>query len=272
MPFKRFAIYHVHFSTQYLLTDTILRFHEQFETRQFKGTTFDPETFRDWYAKRYGNFTYHGDFLGFAFKSTALEPFRAGHFKDLSRKEKSFLKKFDGVPEPFVIIATTPETRDAIPHEFVHALDYLFEDFRNEAYAIIDQYDTRNLQRALLERAEYPAYQLKTEILAYVLTGLHHRGANGPGIPALRKALKRCMLKHFGFQLPGNPKSEECIQFCIRRMYNKRFGWKSYPKGVKKPIAGPPTPVPPPPTESVPETAIPPLPEPASDTPEPTDP
>lgn len=261
MPFKRFRIYHVHFTTQYLLTDTILRFHEHFETRQFQGSTFDPETFRDWYAKRYGNFTYHGDFLGFAFRSSALAPFRDGHFKDLSRKERSFLKKFDDIPEPFVIIATTPETRDAIPHEFIHALDYLFEDFRNEAYEIISRYDTRNLERALKENAGYVPHQIQCEMLAHVLTGVHHRGANGPGIPALRQALKRCMVRHFGFHLPGNPKSEECIQFCIKRMYNKRFGWKSYPKGVRKPINGPPS-SPPPAPEPPPKPTADPIPDP----------
>jgi hypothetical protein len=58
----------------------------------------------DWYAERYGNFTYYQDWAGFNVPSTALQPFYEGRFDPLSEKEKALLRLFNGLRERFYVI------------------------------------------------------------------------------------------------------------------------------------------------------------------------
>lgn len=84
-------IYLLRFKTQYELAATFLRVQEHYESPRFHGRIFSLEQFMDWYAKRYGNFTYYEDWAGFNVPSTALQPFYEGKFDPLSEKEKEFL-------------------------------------------------------------------------------------------------------------------------------------------------------------------------------------
>ncbi len=59
----------------------------------------------DWYAKRYGNFTYYEDWAGFNVPSTAMQPFYEGKFDPLSEKERQLLQLFEGtLSERFYVI------------------------------------------------------------------------------------------------------------------------------------------------------------------------
>jgi hypothetical protein len=72
------GIYLVRFATQYELSSTFLRFQEHYESPRFHGRVFSLEEYMDWYATRYGNFTYYQDWAGFNVPSTAFRPFLCG--------------------------------------------------------------------------------------------------------------------------------------------------------------------------------------------------
>jgi hypothetical protein len=52
------GVYLLRFKTQYELAATFIRVQEHYESSRFYGRIFSLEQFMDWYAKRYGNFTY----------------------------------------------------------------------------------------------------------------------------------------------------------------------------------------------------------------------
>src|ERR1700730_3525707 len=88
------GIYLLRFKTQYQLTATFLRVQEHYESPRFHGRIFSLEQYMDWYASRYGNFTYYQDWAGFNVPSTALQPFYEGKFDPLSEKEMQLLGVF----------------------------------------------------------------------------------------------------------------------------------------------------------------------------------
>jgi hypothetical protein len=98
------CIYLLRFKTQYELAATFLRVQEHYESPRFHGHIFSLEQYMDWYAKRYGNFTYYEDWSGFNVPSTALQPFYEGKFDPLAEKEKQFLRLFKDLRERFYVI------------------------------------------------------------------------------------------------------------------------------------------------------------------------
>src|SRR5580704_15894322 len=98
------GIYLLCFKTQYELAATFLRVQEYYESPRFSGRIFSLEQFMDWYAERFGNFTYYQDWTGFNVPSTALRPFYDGRFDPLSEKEKRLLRLFKGLRKPFYVI------------------------------------------------------------------------------------------------------------------------------------------------------------------------
>src|SRR5687767_6039954 len=90
------GIFVVRFQSQYELASTFLRVQEHYESPRFRNRVFSLEQFMDWYARRYGAFTYYEDWAGFNVPSTALAAFYQGKFDPLLRKEQRLLKMFRG--------------------------------------------------------------------------------------------------------------------------------------------------------------------------------
>ena len=59
------GIYLVRFDSQYALASTFLRIQEHYESSRFRGRVFSLEDYMDWYAGRFGAFTYYQDWSGF---------------------------------------------------------------------------------------------------------------------------------------------------------------------------------------------------------------
>src|SRR4249920_176504 len=88
------GIFLVRFDSQYELASTFLRIQEHYESSRFRGRVFTLEQYMDWYAARFGAFTYFEDWSGFNVPSTAFEPFYRGRFDPLLRKEARLLRRF----------------------------------------------------------------------------------------------------------------------------------------------------------------------------------
>ena len=94
------GIFLVRFDTQYALASTFLRIQEHYESSRFRNRVFTLEEYMDWYAERFGAFTYYQDWSGFNVPSTAFDPFYAGRFDPLMRKEERLLRLFEGERRP----------------------------------------------------------------------------------------------------------------------------------------------------------------------------
>src|SRR5262245_51147422 len=98
------GIFLVRFDAQYALASTFLRFQEHYESSRFRDRVFSLEEYMDWYAGRFGAFTYFEDWSGFNVPSSALEPFYQGRFDPLLRKERRLLALFARARRPFYVI------------------------------------------------------------------------------------------------------------------------------------------------------------------------
>ena len=191
------GIFLLKFPSQYELAATFLRFQEHAESSRFSGRTFSLEEFMDWYAGKFGNFTYYQDWAGFNVPSTVLEPFRAGSFDPLLEKERRFLKLFARERRPFYVIGVgEAHTRSDLAHEIAHALFFTNQDYRRAVLEAMRGHDTAPLRRAL-SRMGYSRAVLTDEVHAYLVAGAE--GVTGPAagrLAAPRRALKSLFARH----------------------------------------------------------------------------
>ena len=134
------AIVHLVFPTPYLMSASLLRFQESYESPKFRGNTkFSLEEFMDWYAtSKGGRFSYFDDWSGFNFPGYILQGF--GPDENLGMKEKAvrnavYQAAFSrGLDPSSVYVLGTPEKArmDLLSHEVVHALFYLYPDYADQ--------------------------------------------------------------------------------------------------------------------------------------------
>jgi hypothetical protein len=164
-------IFLVTFPNQYLITSTLLRFQEYYESPKFHGQYFTLEDFQDWYAKVHNNvFSYYTDWVGFNFPSRILDSFYTGQFEPLSEKEHVFLDLFEpewakGL-EDYYIISVIGKDQGVIDHEMAHALYSTSSMYKMLTNDIMEKYDTRPVKKLLLESG-YARHVIKDEIQAY---------------------------------------------------------------------------------------------------------
>lgn len=124
----------------------------------------------DWYADRYGAFTYYEDWSGFNVPSNMLEPFYAGKFDPLSKKEERFLGMFRSERKPFYVIGVANDgSHTDILHELAHALYFTNTEYRNAVEKEMRAYDTSKMKRKLAKMG-YAQNVLHDEVHAYLAT------------------------------------------------------------------------------------------------------
>jgi hypothetical protein len=187
------SIHLVRFDSQYALASTFLRFQEHYESIRFRGRVFSLEDYMDWYAKRFGAFTYYEDWTGFNVPSTALAAFYSGRFDPLLRKERQLLRLFTKVRTPFYVIGLHTD-RD-LRHEIAHALFFMRPGYRREVRAAMRSYDTSAVRRRLTSLG-YHRRVLDDEVHAYVLAGGNDVGESARALLPLRRALRSIYAAH----------------------------------------------------------------------------
>jgi hypothetical protein len=189
------GIYLLRFKTQYELTSTFLRVQEHYESPRFHGRIFSLEQYMDWYAVRYGNFTYYQDWSGFNVPSTALQPFYDGKFDPLSEKEQHLLGLFKQLKEPFYVIGIyDADAKGSLTHELAHALFFIDVDYRQAVLKAMRGYDTSKLAKQIAE-AGYAKHVIPDETQAYIVSPSEKLGS-APGLKALRRELRALFRQH----------------------------------------------------------------------------
>ena len=183
----------VRFDSQYALASTFLRIQEHYESSHFRGRVFSLEEYMDWYAARFGAFTYYEDWSGFNVPSTAIEPFYSGRFNPLLRKEQQLLRLFDQAKAPFYVIGLYQDAE--LTHELAHALFYLRPAYRQAVRAAMRGYDTAAIARHLASLG-YHRRVLEDEVHAYLVSGDSAAGLSLKRLVPLRRALRAIYRAH----------------------------------------------------------------------------
>jgi hypothetical protein len=190
------GIFLLRFDTQYGLAATFLRVQEHYESSQFSGRVFTLEQFMDWYAARFGRFSYYEDWSGFNVPSTALEPFYRGTFDPLSEKEKRLLRLFRRERAPFYVIGVTRTApRGDLTHELAHALFFTDSVYRKAVLTAMRGYDTSSMAKAL-RAMSYSPRVVRDEVHAYLVAPGGEAGASRPALAPLRKTLRAIFRRH----------------------------------------------------------------------------
>jgi hypothetical protein len=187
------GIYLVRFDSQYALASTFLRIQEHYESSRFRGRVFSLEDYMDWYAGRFGAFTYYQDWSGFNVPSTALAPFYSGRFDPLLGKEQQLLRLLANVNRPFYVIGLFDE--HDLMHELAHALFFLRPAYRRHVRAALREHDTTAIARRLASMG-YHRSVLEDEVHAYVLAGSDVAGESARALLPLRRALRSIYRAH----------------------------------------------------------------------------
>ena len=180
------------FDTQYELASTFLRFQEHYESSRFRGRVFSLEEYMDWYAGKYGAFTYFEDWSGFNVPSTAFDPFYAGRFAPLLKKEARLLRALRRERGPYYVIGIW--TEQDLRHEIAHALFFTRPEYRAAVLAAMRPYDTSALAKRLAA-AGYHRHVLADETHAYLIAP--SESLAGPkALAPLQKKLRALYRRH----------------------------------------------------------------------------
>jgi hypothetical protein len=181
------GIFVIRFKSQHQLASTFVRVQEHYESARFKGRVFTLEEFMDWYAQRFGAFTYFEDWSAFNVPSTALRPFYDGQFDPLLDKERRLLALFRKTREPFYVIGISNE--QDLHHELAHALYYMQPDYRRAVQAVMRNYNTKPIAKRLSAMG-YHRSVLADEIHAYLVSTKDLATIKAGRYAALRKELE----------------------------------------------------------------------------------
>ena len=190
---------------QYTLASAFLRFQEYYENPKFRGEIFSLEKFMDWYAVKFGNFTYYNDWTGFNIPSSVLKPFREGKFNPLSKKEQRLLELLPDVPEPFYVVGVFGAKSDlsTLKHELVHGLFYTVPEYREKVLRAVA--GKAKALRRILKKAGYHSAVWDDEVNVYLVAGVADLADDGfkwtPALRVLQRELRSIFHEQFGFAI-----------------------------------------------------------------------
>jgi hypothetical protein len=189
-------IFVVRFDSQYGLASTFLRVQEHYESSRFRNRVFTLEEYMDWYAERFGAFTYFEDWSGFNVPSTAFDPFYQGRFDPLLKKEERLLRLFERehrAGRPYYVIGLSSD--EDLQHEIAHALYFTRPAYRKAVRAAMEEYDTSKLQQRLAEMG-YHRSVLADEAHAYLIETPDPRLGSWSSLSGLRRKLRALYRQH----------------------------------------------------------------------------
>jgi hypothetical protein len=166
---------------------------EHYESSRFRNKVFTLDEYKEWYAARFGAFTYYQDWSGFNVPSSALAPFYAGRFDPLQRREQRLLRLFRGEREPFYVIGICSDAD--LKHEIAHALFYMRPDYRRAVKTAMRGYDTSGLRKRLASMG-YHRHVLTDEVHAYLVAPAGSFSAGRAGLAPLQRTLREIFRRY----------------------------------------------------------------------------
>lgn len=193
---KNSQILHIQFPNQYLLTSTMMRVQEFYESPnpKFRGKYFTHEQYMDWYAQtNKGSMSYFTDWSGFNIPGETFIKWWKDKRVQLSAKEQKLVNLVfsnANIAEPFYLIATYKGGKSSIlDHEVMHALYYLNPDYKKAVNKLLANYNLKSFYKVLASYG-YTEKVFKDEAQAYILTGLTPELVKIPKLLQLEYELK----------------------------------------------------------------------------------
>jgi len=170
------GIYHIYGKDQYEITSTFMRLQEFYESslRGIRGGYFTLEHYMDSYAKRFGNFTYNSDWVGFNVPGNVVRKFFTVFEADLLDKEELLYQEIEEMIESndkFYLIGTYQDGA-VVDHELAHAFYYLDIKYKKAMNAITNSLSAkvRKDMFAVITNDGYCKQVLPDELQAYCST------------------------------------------------------------------------------------------------------
>lgn len=198
-------IYLIEASNRKILAKTFMRFQEYYESPEFKGKVFTVEEFTQWYASKFGAWTYSSDWYGFNIPSKVLEPFRSGQFDPLTEYEQKLLNICNNTTDNFYVIGVTPEAEyftETVKHEFVHGAFHVNDNYRKDVLYCLTNHKIKTIKNGL-SKMGYHSDVHDDEANAYVLVEPEtiSEFVTQKDTQKLRVRLDIIFKKHFGFSV-----------------------------------------------------------------------
>lgn len=198
-------IYLIESSNRQVLAATFMRFQEYYESPEFKGKVFSVDDFVQWYANKFGSFSYSKDWYGFNIPSKVLEPFKWGQFDPLTPLEQNLLNVCRDAVEDFYVIGVTPSAEyfaETVRHEFAHGAFHVNSDYRKEVERCVKDYNIKPIHNGLHQMG-YCDDVMADETNAYVLVepDTIQEYVSVQNTKNLREKLDMIFKKYFGFSI-----------------------------------------------------------------------
>ena len=142
----------------------MIRFQEHYEGPKYAGQIFTLGQYREWYAGRFGSFSYYSDWDAYNCPDSAFLEFIKGTFDPLTWDEREIVEILRYKKPPYYVVAT--EGTEGLEHETCHAMYYLNEDYRKAVNKVVNKSNFKQLKKYLLEKG-YREEVLKDEYNAY---------------------------------------------------------------------------------------------------------
>src|SRR3989344_945532 len=202
---NRGNIYLIESRTRQDLAVAFMRFQEYYESPEFKGRVFSVDDFAHWYTRKFGSFSYSGDWYGFNIPGTVLAPFKNGDFNPLTASERRLIDFCSGVDGNSYIIGATPSAeffKETVQHEFVHGAFYTNVEYKREVVSCVNDFNIHTVRNGLLKMG-YCDDVVIDETNAYVLVEpdtIQEYSSLG-STKKLREQLDKIFAKFFGFSV-----------------------------------------------------------------------
>ena len=156
---------------------------------------FSLEEFMDWYAARFGAFTYFEDWSGFNVPSTAFEPFYRGDVRSAVAQGRAAAARCSGVSAARSTSSASSAKED-LKHELAHALFSTQPAYKKAVHAAMRGYDTSMLEEATRGAWAITVTCFPTKCRPISSRPRKHRRGTPRSLRPLRKTLRAIYREH----------------------------------------------------------------------------
>lgn len=169
-------IFHVVFPNQHLMSSTMFRLQEFYESpiKKVQGHVLSLDRMIDLYAEKYGRFTYFEDWNGFNVPDYTIKEFFDRYSRILTEKEYLLERAIQKIilesDEKTYLIATWDPRH--LSHEIAHGFFHIYPEYKTMMSEMVHSYEYKNILFKKLRKLGYLQKVLIDEVQAYMATSI----------------------------------------------------------------------------------------------------
>ena len=161
------------FGSLHSLCSTLMRFQEYYESPEFHGKVFTREEFEEWYAYKFGKFSYYEDWSGFNIPRRSFEEVLI-HFPDLTSNER-FVLSLVLPSDCKYIVGCVEGDMDTLIHEVAHGMYHIYNGYREDMMNLLTKIP-KPIVKKIYKKFEEMGYRQpvwEDELHAYMVDGIN---------------------------------------------------------------------------------------------------